>query len=90
MKHFTCFLCILCSYIPVSSTHHQHIRVNLVHLGQEEAEQSSLCGSYLHPSILTEGGRHSMFSFHKRPRRGAVVQEMLSTSSQKKPVNIEI
>lgn len=40
--------------ISTSPTHHQHIRVNLVHLGQEEAEQSPLCRSDLHLPILTE------------------------------------
>jgi len=36
-------------------THHQHIRVDLVHLGKEEAKQSPLCSSYLHLPILTKG-----------------------------------
>lgn len=34
------------------STHHQHIRVNFVHLCQEEAEQSSLRLGYFHFSVL--------------------------------------
>lgn len=44
--------------ISAFSTHHQHIRVNFVHLGQEESKQSPLCTSYLHFPILEEEGSH--------------------------------
>lgn len=40
-----------------SSTHHQHVGVDFVHLGQEEAEQSALCRSNLHFTVLTEEGQ---------------------------------
>lgn len=43
-------------WIPTGSTHHEHIWVDFVHLGQEEAKQSPFCSSYLHFPILREEG----------------------------------
>ena len=39
---------------PASRTHHQDIGVDFVHLGEEEAEQSPLCASDLHFTVLTK------------------------------------
>lgn len=40
--------------MSTSVTHHKHVGVNFVHLGQEEAEQNSLSRSDLHFPILKE------------------------------------